>query len=136
MLLFCGGFNRGGYQRRLQRRGMDLDWRCLLCGQEIESIEHLFYKCGYTRSILLKAYEMAGRLYDLALDTNFTSMVNLLNKTIVGSKAWGLSWTLLGIILWCVWKEHNGGWKKGVCHTKEDILRDVINTVDTRFKSS
>lgn len=77
-----------------------------------------------------------GGLHYPSQDMNFINMVELINRTTMGTKAWGLSWTVIRVISWCVWKEQNARWKKGVYRSKEDILRQVIKITDVGFKAT
>lgn len=89
---------------RLQKRGMYIPTECLLCGEGIETISHIFFQCRYARWLLKEAFKATGGLVIVQQIEDFESTARKLNKVTIGSKSRGLNWTLMEIVLHGIWK--------------------------------
>ncbi|XP_074298597.1 uncharacterized protein LOC141629507 [Silene latifolia] len=45
---------------KLVQYGMQVDDKCLLCGQSEESLSHLFFECQYSRRVLMAIQQLRG----------------------------------------------------------------------------
>ncbi|XP_021726822.1 uncharacterized protein LOC110693947 [Chenopodium quinoa] len=89
-------------RENLARRGMEVDTRCLICGDEIESTLHMVAKCEearliwYTSPLRLKAENYDG--------SNFREWCLSVHKTCKDLSWWSLFWS----IAWGIWLRRNG----------------------------
>lgn len=123
---------------RINRRGANTAGQCLLCdqGQESRAWGHLFYQCAYSKWILSEALNAAGGL----IDENASELKEILEQVegriTKESRSWGLHWTILAIVTWRIWREHNQRLKKGTRRPKESIVREYINTTELGKRES
>lgn len=118
---------------RLIRRGMVINGTCELCGKELETADHIFLKCDYTRWILREGLEAAESLVSLDSVGNFDEATTELNKVAPGTSAWGLQWTMFGAIVFQVWKQRNQKRMENKLDPKQVALRACIDIVGTGF---
>lgn len=86
---------------------MLIDGDCLLCNQEQESIDHIFFKCEYSMWVIKEAMEVLGALVWMETVGSLEDVAQELSKVTEGSPTWGLQWSMLGIVLFHIWKQHN-----------------------------
>lgn len=70
---------------------------------------------------------------------DFKEIVGILASLPTKSKIWGLHWTFLETMSWCIWRERNNRWKKNKASAKEVILRNCMGMkefgyVESKFK--
>lgn len=70
---------------RLIKRGMTIVGDCKLCCTGMESIDHLFSTCPYTKWVLIEAMGAAGGIVKLDDATNFEEAATELNKVANGT---------------------------------------------------
>ena len=60
MIAWLAILNRLPIVDRLRSQGMDMDGLCLLCKQEQESRDHLFFSCSFSKEIWKKVLLLCG----------------------------------------------------------------------------
>lgn len=107
-------------QENLKRRGFELASRCVLCGEEEESIQHLFLQCHETR----KVWEYFFGVLGIQWSRNCTMRDIFLKSCGVAMTAAGACYweTLIHGIVWAIWRERN----LRIFEEKEEEMGQVI----------
>lgn len=108
-------------------RGTTTDGTCQLCGASVEFIEHILFICDYSWWILEQAVEVLGGVLQVQQSNMFSMLAEHINSITKRSPAWGLSWTLLCILSWSLWKERNQRVKKRKFIGKEAVWRSILD---------
>lgn len=103
---------------RLISRGMAITGECNLCDNETESIDHLFFRCDYTKWELRKAFKASRSLVDTGAISLFENAAREVNNATNRSPAWGLQWNMLGIVLFQIWKQRNQSRMQGMINRR------------------
>lgn len=61
-----------------------------MCKREQETINHLFFKCEFSKWVLKESKEATGALVKKEVVASFDGAAREINKITLGSPAWGL----------------------------------------------
>lgn len=86
-----------------------------------ESVDHLYFSCAFTQSLLSQVLLAAGGLVNLTTTESFTSLADKLNTITNGSPPWGLNWNIIGALSWLIWRERNSRQKSN--KFSQDLIR-------------
>lgn len=87
-----------------------------------ESVDHLYFSCAFTQSLLSQVLLAAGGLVNLTTTESFTSLADKLNTITNGSPPWGLNWIIIGALSWLIWRERNSRQKSN--KFSRDLFRE------------
>lgn len=116
--------NRNPTLERLARWGTDVEQTCLLCGQQTESRDHLFFQCPYSAEIwnnivLFLSTLSAHTHWDLVI--GWLATVNAdKNTTLALLQAWHA-------VIYEVWAERNRRFHSGISLPPSAVLLRVKN---------
>lgn len=102
---------------------------CYLCNEELESIQHLFYKCQYSfdiwSAIRLKLGLQPTPIMNLSSEADYI-------KQRFHTKTYGTAIARLAFrtVIWAIWRERNLRRHKGKTTTKEKLLSNIIFQVN------
>lgn len=92
----------------------------LLCGEEEETISHIFFDCKFSTEVFLEAYKainevirkMFGNPFPSVLggDIRLGDIMDEIQKFRKGFKSWRLLCVLFVAICWHLWQEINSRW--------------------------
>ncbi|XP_077223482.1 uncharacterized protein LOC143857094 [Tasmannia lanceolata] len=120
--------NRLATMDRLLFLGMSRDTSCLLCGSDGESVDHLFFRCGYSDRIcrsILRQFNYRRNLKNSVLKEEEWIRSHFKKKEQCAS-AMRIAF---GAIIYSVWRERNAR-LHGDPHThKQSILRKIISII-------
>lgn len=89
---------------RLNTRGMNLDSRCNLCSNEVQSIDHVLFKCRTAQEAWMAAgFQPLPNFCSLSHVELLSSYLRLMpSESIPETKRRSISW-----IIWVIWKNWN-----------------------------
>ena len=106
MFLWQLSLNGFPFRGNLAIKGVALEPLCSLCKKDIETIGHLFLKCGHS---LTRLWELAKNHHWFSLPSNLPmnatgkEMINLINSHLTYTQVHKFIF-----LLWSTWKERNG----------------------------
>ncbi|XP_074304468.1 uncharacterized protein LOC141639190 [Silene latifolia] len=124
-LLAHGAFRT---KAKLVSYGMDIDDCCYLCGQATEDLDHVFFRCAYSKKVVQCLHQKTR----LPIPT-----VNVLNWCIQaqGSKLQkGVHAGLVVGAVYHVWHHRNQCWNEGVLLRPEKVADQVVDDMRMRAR--
>lgn len=112
---------------------MLIDGDCLLCNQEQETIDHLFFKCEYLKWVIKEVMEASGALVRMETMGSLENAARELGKITEGLLVWDLQWSMLGIALFHIWKQRNHRRMQGKSDTRQHVLRQCTEMTGIGF---
>ncbi|XVE94636.1 hypothetical protein REPUB_Repub02eG0026000 [Reevesia pubescens] len=123
--------NRLPTRDRLASWGMVTDTDCVLCGFALESRDHLFFGCFYSKEIWKKILELCQlqRLVGSWTEELTWAVTKLKGKSLI-TLILKLAWHAH---LYLVWKERNSKFFGGKCSTPVQVVAQIKNLVCGRL---
>lgn len=98
--------------KRIEGWGMEAPKRCVLCGEEEEMMDRLFFRCRFSKGVWKKVEHAmgypTGRVADMIVDIGDKADDDLTQ----GAPLWGFIWSGLAAAIWHLWRERNHQWKR------------------------
>lgn len=69
----------------------------------------------------------------MMVDDTLESIAPRIDISTKGSMPWDLTWIVLSILSWCLWRERNQRLKQNKFATKEMVLNQIIGMVAAGF---
>lgn len=112
---------------RRKRHGLQNTDECNLCGQEAETVDHLFSHCDYSRQVWLHVGLMTNnQLPNLTPNSNLIDWWLSIRANMTNIKARGLDSTVM-LVCWRLWKERNGrAFATDVARTPQQLMPLII----------
>ena len=99
------------------------DTSCVLYGNHVETIDHLFFRCGTSRTVWLDIKAWLGFTREL------NSIKTAVKWTIKEARGTGVPAVAkrIGIVctVYCIWKHRNAKIFDGKCFHPSSIIRDI-----------
>ncbi|XP_019433997.1 PREDICTED: uncharacterized protein LOC109340726 [Lupinus angustifolius] len=110
--------------------------RCIFCGVEVESVDHLFYSCSWSYGVWQKVYEWFGfcSVFPIGVKCHFNSHWNFLRLDKRHHHLWMSFWF---VCIWCIWVARNKFiFEKTSLNLEEahDILSDNLGDSSCQYK--
>ncbi|XP_056690365.1 uncharacterized protein [Spinacia oleracea] len=119
---------------RILQWGIVTDGLCSLCGSKLESTQHLFFQCSFSKKVwqkFLQGLHISRAVQNFDQEIQFP--IRMSKNTIAVSKLFlaGFAETVYGL-----WLQRNQRVFAGHIQTAEQISRDVIFRVACRYRDS
>ena len=124
--------NRLPTKDRIKSWGLEVDGKCVLCGGEEETRDHLFHGCTFSRQLWGKIMEISGHSRAMtSWSGEFQWMIQKCKGKSLVSIILRLAWQAL---IYYIWIERNNRIYKGREKTVVQILEQIKEVVSIRTK--
>lgn len=108
----------------LNARGMKVDDRCQLCGNDGESINHMIFQCPLARQVWAEAYipHPQQGFHEFSIFQNINYLIEI-KKRSLGEAEKKRAWPW---IIWRIWKSRNDFLFKGIRWTAKEIAKKAF----------
>ncbi|KAG7536847.1 Reverse transcriptase zinc-binding domain [Arabidopsis suecica] len=124
--------NRNPTLDRLVRWGCDVEKTCLLCGEEEESRDHLFFQCSYSAGIWKN---IVAILTPLVAPSHWESTIIWLNSASLSKDTFLALLQAWHACIYEVWSERNRRYHSGKTLPPSSVYRNVLNACTNRAQS-
>ena len=118
-------------QDKLQRWYPNKVYECSLCGKEVDSHNHLFFKCEFAKLVWQSMCKMAKFQY---MDITWDGIVDKLSNVTNGGGIWELIKKLcLDATVYYIWQERNSRIFNGQKRSAEDMVRIICDEIKAKM---
>ena len=108
---------------RLKRWGVVEDSSCVLCGEEEENRDHLFFGCAYASNVWRRVLHRNQQGYNCV---NWQEELNEAIHRFRGSSlAARLGRLTMAVTMYCIWEERNARIFQHICRTEDAIMASI-----------
>ncbi|XP_071704107.1 uncharacterized protein [Rutidosis leptorrhynchoides] len=119
-ILWLAIWDRLPTQVRLQKWSLKKDSKCLLCDQEADSINYLFFECFYSAKVWVL---MKDNLILKGLPNKLTGIIEMMPKFPGKNQIWGIVTRLvLAESVYYIWQERNQRLFRGKKREVEELV--------------
>ena len=122
--------NRLPTMDRMLRWGLEIDGKCRLCQDGMESRDHLFFECSFAKEVWRSVLQMYG------LNKGILPWNEELNWAIQNFKGKSLISVILRLAwkasIYYIWRERNGRMHNKMVETPRQIVRHIQSDIKLR----
>ena len=123
--------NRLPTKNRLKSWGMEVNEECELCKSAVETREHLFYDCNFSRQLWIEILSLCGQSREV------TSWQGELQWAIQRLRGKSLNAVILRVawhaVIYFIWQERNNRLHRNKVETVQHILEKIKEVVRFRL---
>ena len=106
---------------RMRSWGLDVPAECLLCGQNEESTEHLFFQCDYSLTVLRTMFARSG----IDIPTQIAMVVPWIISIRLDRKLKTICKLLIQAAVYFIWKERNSRLHNQTSKPAHSVVKDI-----------
>lgn len=123
--------NRLSTQEKLQNWGIYNVNRCPLCQKDNEDLQHLFFRCEFSKEVWYKAVLMADINCD---NSSWEELIkSMADECIQKNIGWVVKRLVLAACVYFLWQERNGRIFKEVQNSSQEVYNKVVDTVKCKL---
>lgn len=117
----------------LSKHGMSVDLTCILCGQEEESLNHLFFSCSFSSSIWIS---LCGKCNIPSVAMNWEDTLRWMAQTFRGNSLSSLTARLMfAAVVYGIWRERNSRLFQGRALDVANVCYEILFWIRAKMNS-